>query len=116
QLEGEFLATLAQFPAIAGDGEQAGHWWRVFRANAQACAHYRPGPYEGDVLLVRAGESPLAAPEQWRLLVRGVLDLRTGAGGHHTMLSGPNLAPVVRILQERLDALEARLAVSAAGD
>jgi phthiocerol/phenolphthiocerol synthesis type-I polyketide synthase E len=71
---------------------------RVFRQNINALIHYRPGPYPGPIVVLKASETAVPA--------RSLVDLPKGIevhlvpGRHFTILREPN----VRIVAEKLRA------------
>jgi thioesterase domain-containing protein len=79
---------------------------RVFTANMRAAREYRPRPYPGRVLLVRAadgdrlaGAGPTAG---WGELARGGVEVVEVPGDHWTLVEPPHVALLARELERRL--------------
>jgi thioesterase domain-containing protein len=69
---------------------------------------YKPQPYDGDILLIRARTLPLfpvrVAPDMgWRSIVSGTVTIRDVAGSHETILQEPLVAGVAEVLREQVD-------------
>jgi amino acid adenylation domain-containing protein len=65
--------------------EEAARLYAVYAAHGEALRRYRPAPYGGRVLLLRAEEGDDPAPA-WRPLARGGLEVRDVPGDHFGML------------------------------
>ncbi|MCP3138032.1 non-ribosomal peptide synthase/polyketide synthase [Pyxidicoccus xibeiensis] len=78
-------------------------WRDVMRANMRASATYRPGAYDGPVLLLRAKDSKregsIDATHGWARWVKSALTVEDVPGDHYSALRAPHV-----------DALAARLA------
>jgi thioesterase domain-containing protein len=81
---------------------------RMFRASLAAMARYRPPPYQGHVVFLRATErqpADLPDPEQaWRPLVEGEFELVDVPGSHFTMMTTPHVETLARQLRSSLAA------------
>jgi amino acid adenylation domain-containing protein len=79
---------------------------RVALANARAIASYRPTPYAGPTLLLRATERPdpgIASPEQgWRALAPN-LHCADVEGDHHGLVRPPHVTGVAHAIDRWLD-------------
>lgn len=69
---------------------------------------YKPQPYDGDILLIRARTLPLfpvrVAPDMgWRSIVSGAVTIRDVAGSHETILQEPLVEGVAAVLREQVD-------------
>ena len=71
--------------------------FEVFRANRRASAAYRPGPYGGRAVMIRAKESRDRSAA-WRPLIRGGLTTHTLPGDHVALLQRPAVARLAEIL------------------
>jgi thioesterase domain-containing protein/acyl carrier protein len=74
---------------------------------------YKPEPYDGDILLVRARTLPLfpvrLAPDMgWGSLVKGTVTIRDVAGSHETIMHEPLVAGVAAVLREEVDRVMTR--------
>ncbi|HRI49124.1 MAG TPA: amino acid adenylation domain-containing protein [Pseudomonadota bacterium] len=76
--------------------------YALFRRNLRLAIDYRPGPYEGPVLLLRAAASPAAPDLGWQSLCSCALELVELPGDHYTTLSPANVGTVARLLCARL--------------
>ncbi|NBD13338.1 alpha/beta fold hydrolase, partial [Corallococcus silvisoli] len=86
--------------------EQLRALFRVYQANLRAMDRYVPGPYEGPALLLAATEAPptpgVPRHRGWEPLVRGGLDVKDVAGGHHQLMQEPYVRHVAALLREAL--------------
>lgn len=89
---------------------QAERLFKVFKANIRASQTYRPTPYSGDVLLLRANEDTALGIETlgWERLVTGRLLMHQVPGTHYTMLQTPHVKVVAGKLSECLHEDHAR--------
>jgi thioesterase domain-containing protein len=71
--------------------------FEVFRANRRASAGYRPDPYGGRAVLIRAEESRNWS-SSWKGLVRGDLTTYTLPGDHFALLRQPNVSKLAEII------------------
>jgi amino acid adenylation domain-containing protein len=80
---------------------------RVYRTNETAFAKYRPAPWAGRTLLVRATEGVMRMEPSlgWDGLLTGELEIVTLEGTHQTILLEPGVQDLVRVLRERLAAI-----------
>ncbi|MFP3939610.1 MAG: hypothetical protein ACLF0P_04830, partial [Thermoanaerobaculia bacterium] len=88
--------------------------YRLFRAHLRAFHRYRPDPYAGPVLFLRATGRPEGRPallKPWRRLAEGGLSVLEVPGDHHSVLRPPG----VRALAETLGATLGRLAETTRG-
>jgi amino acid adenylation domain-containing protein len=78
--------------------EDEGKWQRDLRA----LQDYRPGPYDGRLLLIRAHTRPIFGTLDydlgWGRLARNALDVRIVPGSHASMLKDPQVSRVAEIL------------------
>ncbi|HYO14557.1 MAG TPA: alpha/beta fold hydrolase, partial [Thermoanaerobaculia bacterium] len=77
---------------------------RVYRANETAFTRYRPAPWAGRTLLIRAAEGVMRRDPTlgWDGLLTGELETVTVEGTHQTILLEPGFKDLVRVLRERL--------------
>jgi amino acid adenylation domain-containing protein len=76
----------------------------LFAANRRAARAYRPGPYRGRVLLVRAAETAATSPaglEAWQGLAAGGAEVRVLPGDHYSLLRLPLVAALAELLEAR---------------
>ena len=69
---------------------------------------YRPLPYDGDLLLIRARALPLfparQAPDMgWSRIVRGTVTVKEVRGSHETILTEPLVSDVAEVLRDAVD-------------
>ncbi|HEV7514825.1 MAG TPA: sulfotransferase, partial [Thermoanaerobaculia bacterium] len=89
-------------PADVGE-EGARDRLRVLEANVLAARAYRPQPYSGQVLLVRATRHREAAESLgWGALAVAGLEIAPFDADHFGLLSEPTLGELARLLRERL--------------
>jgi amino acid adenylation domain-containing protein len=78
---------------------------RIYRTHIGALGKYRPGPYAGRTLLVRATEG--AARQNptlgWNGLLTGEWETVDVPGDHQSMMAEPALRDLARVLRERLN-------------
>jgi thioesterase domain-containing protein len=94
---------IGALPKGAG-ADQARTLLRVYRTNVEAARTYRPQPYAGRVLLVRATEG-LAQTDPllgWGDRLRGEVEVLDAEGNHYTILQGEMLRGIGRYLRTRL--------------
>ena len=84
--------------------EQLRSLYAMFRRNLKLLQNYRPKPYAGSILLLRAVDSTAtAAPDYgWAALCQGSLDIIAVPGDHYAVLSRDTVGIVARILIGRL--------------
>nr|WNA11485.1 nonribosomal peptide synthetase [Kitasatospora sp.] len=73
--------------------------------NTHLTVDYRPGPIDGDLLLIAASEQqdPPVTAEAWRPYVRGSVETHVVTGEHGAMLTRPGtLTEIGRILSDKL--------------
>jgi len=75
----------------------------------QVMLEYAPKPYDGDVVLIRAGklysgDTAFDSQNGWGKLVRGQLTVHLVSGNHLTMLSGDSVDEVGRLLNDLFSA------------
>jgi thioesterase domain-containing protein len=77
-----------------------------FRISVDATQQYRPRPYDGPLLLVRAVEHKVPGDDTrgWGALVRGGVDVRWVTGAHYNMVQQPHVAAVADVLRATLAA------------
>jgi phthiocerol/phenolphthiocerol synthesis type-I polyketide synthase E len=82
------------------------HLERIAAANDRAWSLYRPKPYDGKVLFLRARKQPLGLmPDPmlgWSGLLTGELHIHEVPGFRQNMLDEPNVPEVARIILEHL--------------
>ena len=78
--------------------------YAMFRRNLKLLQNYRPKPYAGSIVLLRAqGSTAAAAPDYgWASLCQGSLDIVSAPGDHYTILSRDTAGSVARLLISRL--------------
>ncbi len=120
----EMLAHLGlgEVSPSAADEAWLGRLYSGYRARKAALARYRPGAYDGRVLLFRAAELPAAArlervpsENRWMLLDAGLgwaahcarVEVMTAPGNHDTVLTEPRVARLAEMLKGRLDNIAA---------
>ncbi|HEX7240246.1 MAG TPA: amino acid adenylation domain-containing protein, partial [Longimicrobiaceae bacterium] len=93
----------ARVPDLAGTGaEEVRERAEGYRRNLAAAARYRPAPYEGRTVLVRAAEGPPEAADprlRWSELVTTPPEVRTVAGDHYGMLAGESARALALLLE-----------------
>ncbi|MET7640369.1 amino acid adenylation domain-containing protein [Streptomyces sp. NPDC005438] len=88
-------------PLAELDETQLGRLLDVVRELSRLGDEHTPGRYEGDLLLLTAGqEQPPPNPEVWRPYVGGQLVSRTVDSDHHGMLAPRPAAQIAGILRE----------------
>jgi amino acid adenylation domain-containing protein len=78
---------------------------RLERALIEAVRAYRPGPYDGRVVHVRAADDDRTGPTvewDWRSVARGGVDVHLVPGSHRVMMRPPRIAYVARIVREAM--------------
>lgn len=77
---------------------------RVFLANLAALRGYRPPPYAGRVLLLRATDTPGRLPDNgWRAAGCARLSVRAVPGDHFSMMRQPHARTLADLLESALD-------------
>ena len=75
----------------------------VYQANLEAARHYRPEPWPGRALLLRA-RRPEGAPDSgWGSLVTGGVEVVEIEGDHYSLLRSPRVARLAREIEARLE-------------
>ena len=94
------LPLLSSQGLLPSDTEEAqlAALYALFRRNLRLTIDYRPGPYEGPVLLLRAAASSAVADLGWQSLCSGTLELVGLPGDHYTILSPPTVGTMGRLL------------------
>ena len=84
--------------------EQLRRYFRVYRQGLEALARFRPRPFAGPLLVVRAADDPVptASPEAWREGATGPLREAMVPGDHYTLVRPPQVAHLAKVLQEAL--------------
>lgn len=85
--------------------------FHLFRNFTDAQANYRPAPYEGDVVLLKAGLAEtvyLYAGETlgWKDHVRGQVRVEPISGSHFTMMAEPGVSEVIEAVRRELMRLD----------
>lgn len=79
----------------------------LFSANRRALASYRPRPYGGRLLLVRAAATAAADAgggfHRWGELAAGGAEIHTLAGDHYSLLRPPQVGALAELLATRID-------------
>jgi thioesterase domain-containing protein len=82
------------------------HLEKIAEANDRAWSRYRPRPYNGKVLFLRARKQPLGLiPDPmlgWADLLTGELHVHEVPGFRQNMLDEPNVPEVAKIILEHL--------------
>jgi len=82
------------------------HLEKIAAANDRAWLRYRPKPYDGKVLFLRARKQPLGlVPDPmlgWGNLLTGELHIYEVPGFRQNMLDEPNVPEVAKIILEHL--------------
>ena len=80
----------------------------AIRANQRAERVYIPGPYEGDILLLRARDRDTTQDrrDRWRAVARSVENVIV-PGNHYTMRMEPHAAAAAAVINARMHAVEA---------
>ncbi|HXI04297.1 MAG TPA: hypothetical protein VNI57_14090, partial [Candidatus Saccharimonadales bacterium] len=85
------------------DGAAATTWLSGVAARLAAADAYRPEPYEGDVVLVRATESHAVAGHDgalgWTRFVKGRVVIEWAPGSHLSVLGGEGARAVAAIVE-----------------
>ncbi len=81
---------------------------RFIEDNVRAQSGYRYRPYVGPMLVIKAGDDPLATSHLddgmgWRMVATGGLELASAPGGHLSMMDEPNVEHVAAALSASLD-------------
>jgi thioesterase domain-containing protein len=103
---GHIAAEMSRL-GIAGeeiDGALLARYLEACEARIEAGTSYRPEPCSSPVLLLLAGQRPVARPEEsWRQLAPGGLHVREVSGNHGTMFQEPHVRELAERLLEHLD-------------
>jgi thioesterase domain-containing protein/SAM-dependent methyltransferase/acyl carrier protein len=93
------------------DLAQAQHLLDVHATHVRAVRRYLPAPYPGPVVLLRAAQTEIAAPDYgWRRLLTGQLQVVEVPGNHETVIWPPNVQRLADELQTHLSAARTRSA------
>jgi amino acid adenylation domain-containing protein/non-ribosomal peptide synthase protein (TIGR01720 family) len=90
--------------------QQTERWIDLNRSNEDAYTFYRPGPYQGRVLLCRAMEGFRAEQdpaEAWRRIGASALEVADIPGNHFTFVEEPHVKRLAEALLLRLNELAA---------
>ncbi len=94
-----FVHRAAQAGLVRTDDIAAGqHVFRVFQSNMKATLEYRPGPYSGNIVLLRAAQQQKTNDVSddpylgWGQLALGGVEVREVPGDHAHMVHEPNVA------------------------
>jgi thioesterase domain-containing protein len=111
---GRLLERARAEGVLTGEGEE-GRMMRLaetFKANRRAVSGYRPGGYDGRVIVVRAGEAEGGAQDGvddptlgWGRVADRV-ETREVSGDHYTMLSGARVIELAGVIRSYLDEAE----------
>ncbi|HSK80083.1 MAG TPA: peptide synthase, partial [Thermoanaerobaculia bacterium] len=84
--------------------EQIRRLIRVYQINNASWWRYRPAPYPGRALLLRATEGPIAENPtlDWHGLLTGDWETVDVAGTHRSIMAEPTVHGVARLLKDRL--------------
>ncbi|HSF39112.1 MAG TPA: non-ribosomal peptide synthase/polyketide synthase [Thermoanaerobaculia bacterium] len=84
--------------------EQVSRLIRVYNTNAAAWRRYRPAPYPGRALLLRAKEGPLVENPSlnWHGLLTGEWETVDVPGTHQALMAEPAVHDVAGLLKDRL--------------
>lgn len=80
--------------------------FHIIDTYGKATRAYAPGPYEGNVLLLRAQGSPGPADLGWNALVKGGVAVRTVPGDHYSVIKEPHVRALALALRSALDGVE----------
>jgi thioesterase domain-containing protein len=98
----EEVAALA--PHLAPDHLRV--HYRTFRANVLARANYRPGPYAGRALVIRAADANSAADPTlgWSALVAGEVATHALPGDHYSVMREPAVRELAAMIDSEIEA------------
>ncbi|RKG86206.1 condensation domain-containing protein, partial [Corallococcus terminator] len=111
QVASLFELDRGQLAAPEAEGPQGHTLLQVFTHNLRALKHYRPGPFQGRVLLLQASEAPTSEgprDEGWDALITGALVRETLPGNHYTLLRTPNVQALAKRLETALQPLPSK--------
>jgi thioesterase domain-containing protein len=74
----------------------------AFETNYRAALSYRPGRYDGPMVLITAGENEATRDTGGWGALAPALDHRTAGGDHYSMLRAPHLAGLAATLRDAL--------------
>jgi thioesterase domain-containing protein len=74
----------------------------AFETNYRAALSYRPGRYDGPMVLITAGENEATRDTGGWAALAPALDHRTAGGDHYSMLRAPHLAGLAATLRDAL--------------
>ena len=119
-------ASIAYQKMTGKDLSQSPEWSKLYLFEAVGLEHkkamdkYRPGPYGGDVLLIRAGEqlAGLIADEHlgWDRTLHGKLDVCEVPGHQENLLLEPNVLRLAKELSIRLKASQRKYFKASGGN
>ncbi len=92
--------------------ERRARLWNVLRASLLAWARYRPGPFDGKIIVFRAADAPRngrpADPSMgWNAWARGGTSSHPIPGDHAGILADPGVARLAALLRAEIEAGEA---------
>ncbi len=93
---------------------------RFIEDNVQAQLSYHYDPYPGRLLVLKAGDDPLAPAQVeqdmgWRQIALGGIDVEIVTGGHLSMMDEPNVEQVADALSRTLSAIRSADPAAAVG-
>jgi thioesterase domain-containing protein len=84
---------------------EAKAWFRVFEATHEAARRYRPGPYEGPILLFRCSGRTTGPPALgWDAIAPNLLEVQDVPGRHNAVIQPPAVSVIATIIDARLAA------------
>jgi thioesterase domain-containing protein/SAM-dependent methyltransferase len=97
------LAEAERAQVVPPDQDRAQRLWDVYTTHLAAVRRYRPRPYAGRSLLLRAAETPIAAPDYgWRPLLTGPCEVVEVPGSHESVVWPPHVHRLAEVLRTRL--------------
>ncbi|HSS48117.1 MAG TPA: amino acid adenylation domain-containing protein [Thermoanaerobaculia bacterium] len=113
------LATLQQLDKVPPGfaQEDMDRYFHLYWINVLAGYHYRPHPYAGPLLLLRATDNPPGGEPDlgWGPFAAGGLEIMEVPGTHHSLIQPPNVEAVAARLRARLERRAEEEAHSATG-
>jgi non-ribosomal peptide synthase protein (TIGR01720 family) len=97
------LAEAERAQAVPPDQDRAQRLWDVYTTHLAAFRRYRPRPYAGRSLLLRAADTPIAAPDYgWGPLLTGQWEAVEVPGSHESVVWPPHVHRLAEVLRTRL--------------